>query len=84
MEINIDSISGPETHEKCNEIASIVVLCYINFGNVPILVYHVRYCNCSVIRSIPSGWKVKVNLFVQTVIRNSVEKSRVVCQRKVG
>ena len=26
---------GPEMHEKCNEIAPIVVLCYINFGNVP-------------------------------------------------
>ena len=28
-------VSGSETHEKCIENAPIVVLCYINFGNVP-------------------------------------------------
>ena len=35
ISLHFSCVSGPETHEKCNEIAPIVVLCYINFGNVP-------------------------------------------------
>ena len=30
---NMAKQSRPETHEKCKEIAPIVVLCYINFEN---------------------------------------------------
>ena len=35
ISLHFSCVSGPETHEKCNEIAPIVVFCYINFGNVP-------------------------------------------------
>ena len=45
--MHFSCVSGPETHKKCNEIALIVVLCYINFGSVP-KIYVTKYndlCN---------------------------------------
>ena len=47
ISLHFSCISGPETHEKCKKIAPIVVLCCINFGNVP-KIYVTKYddwCN---------------------------------------
>ena len=35
ISLHFSCFSGPETHQKCNEIAPIFVVCYINIGNVP-------------------------------------------------
>ena len=35
ISLHFSCVSGPETHEKCNETAPIIVFCYINSGNVP-------------------------------------------------
>ena len=35
ISLHFSCVSGPETHENCNETGPIVVLCYINVGNAP-------------------------------------------------
>ena len=65
ISLHFSCVSGPESHEKCNEIAQIVVLCYINFGNVPKM-YVTKYidlCNF-------------VAFFVQFRPRNERKKQR--------
>ena len=47
ISLHISCVSVPEKHEKCNEIAQIIVFCYIRIGNVPKL-YVTKYndwCN---------------------------------------
>ena len=35
ISVHISCVSVPEKHEKCIEIAPIIVLCYMRIGNVP-------------------------------------------------